>query len=302
MKKIIIIIILAISTQLSGQTILLYEDFESNPIQGVNPSLFTNTNQSKVAKGSPTSNSRKKLKSGVSYGYFNIIDGLAFNDVDVYERSVLTSCSVVTVSYWIGVNSGDVDVTISIDDDNGSLLSNSFMLQKITPLFYTHTFSGVTGNIKFNLHLDTKELYKANDINMEDLLITQPCALPIELIVFEGHNKGGVNKLNWVTATEISNDYFAIERSLDAVVWEEIGTVEGHGNSNTPIMYEFDDTSYVEDVNYYRLKQTDFNGDSETFYPISIKSRSKTNKSYRFINSLGQEVDKDYTGFKIKMF
>ena len=96
--------------------------------------------------------------------------------------------------------------------------------------------------------------------------------LPIELEIFNGYNKNNINNIYWVTATEINNDYFTLERSIDGNVWEVIATIQGGGNTHTPSMYEFKDDSYVSGINYYRLTQTDFNGAYETFETIAINN------------------------------
>jgi len=84
--------------------------------------------------------------------------------------------------------------------------------------------------------------------------------LPIELISFKAAcNKGSVY-LKWVTASEINNDYFTLERSTDAINWTIIGTVDGAGNSNQNINYSYVDNEPYNGVSYYRLKQTDFDG------------------------------------------
>jgi hypothetical protein len=67
--------------------------------------------------------------------------------------------------------------------------------------------------------------------------------------------------LSWQTATESSNDYFTIQRSPDGVDWETIGSVDGAGFSNELLTYEFVDRSPLEGINYYRLKQVDFDGE-----------------------------------------
>ncbi len=65
-------------------------------------------------------------------------------------------------------------------------------------------------------------------------------------------------KLFWETATEVQNKGFEIERTLDAEEkdWESLGFIEGHGNSNSPKKYSFEDNN-VNGSNkfYYRLKQ-----------------------------------------------
>ena len=86
--------------------------------------------------------------------------------------------------------------------------------------------------------------------------------LPIELLSFEAipENDNHV-KLNWTTSTEINNDFFTLERSTDAVNFEQVKVRQGAGNSNTIIDYVDYDKNPYQGTSYYRLKQTDFNGD-----------------------------------------
>ncbi|HTF05951.1 MAG TPA: T9SS type A sorting domain-containing protein, partial [Bacteroidia bacterium] len=84
--------------------------------------------------------------------------------------------------------------------------------------------------------------------------------LPVELVAFSGVSFDDHNHLDWVTASEMNNDYFNVERSDDGVNFHTIGTVDGSGNSTQHIEYPFNDYSPIEGINYYRLKQVDFNG------------------------------------------
>ncbi|RLD65290.1 MAG: hypothetical protein DRI84_07090 [Bacteroidetes bacterium] len=85
--------------------------------------------------------------------------------------------------------------------------------------------------------------------------------LPIELIGFEVEVKNDKVHLIWQTASEENNDYFTIERSLDAEHFEEIGRVIGAGNSNTMQSYNYTDSDVLLSQQlYYRLKQTDYDG------------------------------------------
>lgn len=94
--------------------------------------------------------------------------------------------------------------------------------------------------------------------------------LPVELISFSGVTSGKNMQLNWTTATEINNDIFEVERSIDAVNWEMIGNVLGNGNSSQIIDYTYIDTNPIVGTNYYRLKQIDFDGAFEYLGPVSV--------------------------------
>ncbi|MEZ5009042.1 MAG: T9SS type A sorting domain-containing protein [Chitinophagales bacterium] len=95
--------------------------------------------------------------------------------------------------------------------------------------------------------------------------------LPVELISFVGWNDAEVNELEWITASEINNDLFVVERSIDAISFTEIGTVDGSGTTTEEQTYNFTDVSPIEGINYYRLKQIDFDGSFEYSDIIAIE-------------------------------
>lgn len=88
--------------------------------------------------------------------------------------------------------------------------------------------------------------------------------LPIELLYFRAISREGAYvELSWSTISEIDNDFFSVQRSQDALNWEEIGVVTGLGTSVKREDYLLNDYSPHNGINYYRLEQFNFNGDSE---------------------------------------
>ncbi|MFZ1609568.1 MAG: hypothetical protein WAT52_00780, partial [Chitinophagales bacterium] len=114
--------------------------------------------------------------------------------------------------------------------------------------------------------------------------------LPIVLVNFDGSNVGNANVLSWTTATELNNDYFTIERSLDGKSYEEIGTVEGAGQSSALLNYEYTDAQPYLGTNYYRLKQTDYNGAFDYSNVISIKVNGNFEMGYPYPNPVVNNV------------
>lgn len=90
-------------------------------------------------------------------------------------------------------------------------------------------------------------------------------SLPIELLSFTAEKFQGKVKLDWSTITEINNDYFTIERSINGKVFIPITTVQGAGNTTLRQDYIAYDDSPLEGYNYYRLRQTDYDGKTEVF-------------------------------------
>jgi hypothetical protein len=85
-------------------------------------------------------------------------------------------------------------------------------------------------------------------------------SLPIELISFTALANNAQVDLKWITATEINNDFFSIERSKDGIHFEALSTQKGAGNSTETRVYTSVDNQPLSGISYYRLKQTDFDG------------------------------------------
>jgi hypothetical protein len=84
--------------------------------------------------------------------------------------------------------------------------------------------------------------------------------LPMSLVSFTASCEGIKKILLWTTATETNNDRFTIEHSPDAIHWEYVTDIAGAGNSNSLLHYTATDSKPYNSTTYYRLKQTDFNG------------------------------------------
>lgn len=96
--------------------------------------------------------------------------------------------------------------------------------------------------------------------------------LPVTLTEFSGYNMNKNNKLKWTTETEINNDYFIVQKSQNARSFNDIGIVDGNGNSSIKHSYEYIDREIDFETNYYRLKQIDFDGKYEYSNVIVINS------------------------------
>ena len=98
-------------------------------------------------------------------------------------------------------------------------------------------------------------------IYSEPFSITFDGLLPIELSYFTLSQDGKDLFFEWETATETNNDYFTIEQSIDGVSFYEIAWIAGAGTSSTSNFYEYSISTTFSGFMYFRLKQTDYNGD-----------------------------------------
>ena len=95
--------------------------------------------------------------------------------------------------------------------------------------------------------------------------------LPVELIAFDATKESNYVQLDWVTASELNNDYFEILKSDNGVHFESIGRVSGVGTSQQSNRYSFTDFD-KKSSNYYKLKQVDYDGISTYSEVIHVES------------------------------
>ena len=126
--------------------------------------------------------------------------------------------------------------------------------------------------------------------------------LPISLINFEANLIKDRVLLSWQTETERNNDYFTVEKTLDGIDYEIVGIVHSNGNSITINRYVLNDFNLSNNIIYYRLKQTDFDGKVTYSKLISVDNRGYENIVVGIYNLLGQEVNQDYKGMVIVLF
>ena len=96
-----------------------------------------------------------------------------------------------------------------------------------------------------------------------------PTPLPVTLTEWEANCDPKGIRLDWTTQSELNNQAFFVDRSLDGEEWSRIATIPGAGNSNVVKHYSHVDGFSYPGWVYYRLTQQDFDGTTEVFYPVS---------------------------------
>ncbi|HFA51380.1 MAG TPA: VCBS repeat-containing protein, partial [Bacteroidetes bacterium] len=94
--------------------------------------------------------------------------------------------------------------------------------------------------------------------------------LPVELAGFNATKKQGEAMLYWQTASEKNNEGFEIQYSINGKNWRRIGFVNGSGDYFGTKDYEYIHQNPQPGINYYRLKQLDFNGHFEYSKTVSL--------------------------------
>lgn len=173
----------------------------------------------------------------------------------------------------------------------------------VSDVGFTATISPPSGT--FN---GTEEFYLAMDGNSDaqcyyTLTGINVQTLPIELVYFKVSKYNNSNRISFLVSSQVNNDYFTIERSENGIDWDEIKKINGAGNSNQQINYSYNDFDFKRTINYYRLKQTDFNGDYKYSDMVAVDNNVDDDISIiKTINLLGVEVDENYRGLVIEIY
>lgn len=119
--------------------------------------------------------------------------------------------------------------------------------------------------------------------------------LPIELIRFDASSHSGKVVTKWETASEVNNDYFIVERSTDAITFSKIGIVNGAGTTSEHNLYSLTDLSPVVGLNYYRLKQVDFDGGYTFSDIVAVKVNGSVNDITIYPNPANSVIRFDFS-------
>ncbi len=118
----------------------------------------------------------------------------------------------------------------------------------------------------------------SNQIGCDDRIeVEASCSLlPVRLLSFDGEARSGYHHLHWKTASEADNAGFYIERATSGTNWEEIGFVPGRGDQTQTNSYDYFDHRPSNGINYYRLKQTDFDGAISHSQVVTLEGKART--------------------------
>ena len=187
------------------------------------------------------------------------------SSLDLWDLDRINGASSVIVTlYWNSIDHGVTylaDLAVAHYDGTSSEWENMGGLAAGSPS---------AGSILSTLPLST-----FSPITLASKVGINP--LPIELISFNANANGDRVDLKWSTSAEINNDYFTVERSIDGKKWEEILTRAGSGNSSQ--IQEYYDVDYepLEGLSYYRLKQTDYDGEYSYSNIVPVRFYSNGN-------------------------
>lgn len=163
-------------------------------------------------------------------------------------------------NYSFYSNENIVDYSISLTQDINDIIKKLILkgdsIHNINFYFYLEVNEDVE---RFPITDDIKTNFIIS--NAPQGADCQAALLPIDLLEWNVIKVGKIAHIEWTTVSEVNNDFFEIQKSIDARNWNVLTKIEGSGNSNEYNKYNYVDEFPYLGNNYYRLRQTDFDGD-----------------------------------------
>lgn len=196
------------------------------------------------------------------------------SDVTNMDNGDATDNSANVVDrFWIIDANGytdkpDATLSFTYDDDEVTATNNTLSEANIFPQRWNSTASQwhdvtLTGTLNTTSNTLSAVTVAKENFFRSWALVSSVTPLPVELISFEPKCIDNQTVIKWTTAAEINNSHFEIQHSTDGTSWSTIDSVQGAGNSTAVINYEQPvKVNSNQEVDYYRLKQVDFDGKS----------------------------------------
>lgn len=205
--------------------------------------------------------------------------------------------SIYTISYTY------VDGDIIGGTETGLLPIKKSGTTWYKPIGSSFTTGTAEGNGSVNIGTNTLTWSSLTTYSDDGAAVVGLVTLPIETITFSGKKVGKNNELTWETVSEFNNDFFMIEKTIDGENFKCVGYVNGAGNSTSYSTYSLVDYDVKEVINYYRLRQTDFDGKYLISEMITIDNQNIIDKQISsFTDIIGQKVNEFYHGIVIIIY
>jgi len=179
--------------------------------------------------------------------------------------------AVTSIQLWGGAVGAAVPSVPLKTYTTGTFTFNSSDVENLQPNNTTWYYYAVITQEDGNKAVTAPIWYTRNDL-----------LLPVTLTAFRARYDEVNHQVNltWTTAQESNSKEFVVEKSINGINFEPIGTVKAAGNSNRPINYAFTDAQPISGNNFYRLQQVDLDGRKEVSPIVKLTLEKNFNISF----------------------
>ncbi|MEZ4777248.1 MAG: T9SS type A sorting domain-containing protein [Bacteroidia bacterium] len=228
-----------------------------------------------------------------------VVEGILHTSSDLHNQKEFTTGSdgegVMVFGILAIINIGD---DLIVNSKSFTVMNNALCGDggSFDDMYFKGTQAKICGNGKFVI---PDALRAWNDNNVEQIpptnqLLNQIClgfnfygtvgdcltetnpkftgggTFPVELLSFTANYLNDAVALEWTTASESNNHFFTVERSYDGNEFSLLENIPGAGNSDRVLTYNTTDRRPGRGTIWYRLKQTDFDGQHSYASIVSV--------------------------------
>lgn len=192
-------------------------------------------------------------------------------NIDYFDVSYsINGGAFVMIENWNG--DGEPGHTLTGDSQNGAFTDNDWGNTTIIQ-------DGLSGN-SLVIRVVIRNTAGTETLSLDNVVVSNAALLPVELVSFNAIPKNNWVHLNWKTNSELLHSHFDLEKSIDGIVFEKIGTITAKGDEFNGADYQFLDP-FSTQTTYYRLKQVDLDAAFHYSKIISVeKNTLSTNTFY----------------------
>ncbi len=271
-----------------------------------------------------------QFNSAASHGFNINEDALKFSNSSInmgflvggkqVQINTIPALSTVADTFTLFISAPSNSYQISFANFNDIPDSKGIFLRDIA----LNTLTNLRSNPVYSFN--TSAVGGGTGNRFQLIITSQMGAVPVEFVSVKATQIAQTEDVNvtWVTATELNNEKFIVERSTDNKNFDAVGLVKGAGTSKTTNNYSFVDASAISAATangsnklYYRIRQVDFSGENKlsktavvelnklnttiseiTVYPNPAKTYTEIHLGVN--ESLGKVVLYDIAGKKIQ--
>ena len=321
MKNLLLLIITALSFTAQGQTLISSFTFDSTTSSGLMKAAVGANAISIHANVASNGDCAYVSPSGGSVGIDLTVPSTQFktNSLSMffdYTRRESQANFFELGDMALTMNGGNISISFAVNENGTKVVRtyNNFYTLGAVGTSYVLAFSYDAASGKFTFNVNGTDVYSVTGNANASLdwtaaganaiigrlmdgsgsptlcgfrMYGSAMALPVTWLEVKSTRIENDIVINWKTASEINNSHFEVERSLDGLSFHKIGQINGAGNSNTVMAYEFVDMNAAINAQssiYYRIKQIDFDGKFE--YSISMMVSNRNTNDIKVFPSL----------------
>ena len=213
------------------------------------------------------------------------------NDHSDHFYSSTAAQEAIASRAWIGINEYVMDYSSNLTTPP-SIFLNSEEYELSSALYGMFNWSLIQGRYPSKLTSTVRGWLPKESFTL--IRSPQGGPLPVTLLSFYGTLKGNNVLLEWSTSSEYNSKQFEIERSNDGITYRKINSVPASGNSTTEKKYSYLDIESTE-LNYYRLKTVDLNGDNKISDVVIVKNIGLTQSIAYVTNPFSDHINIRFT-------